>query len=60
VTTVCSGIARLLGTRGEQPNWPHVTDIMHFKNTPSFIEIPFIWLSNLKNSLAQEINFLFT
>ena len=49
MTTTCSGIARLFGARGEQTNRPHMADIMHFKNMPSFIEIPFIWLNNLKN-----------
>lgn len=50
MTSMCSGIARLFGARGEQPNRPHVADIMHFKNTPSFIEITFFWLNILKNS----------
>jgi hypothetical protein len=54
-----SGIDRLFGARGEQPTRSHAADIMHFKNTPSFIEIPFIWLNNLKKFLSSGNQFPF-
>jgi hypothetical protein len=41
MTTMCNGTARLFGARDEQTKRPYVADIMHFKNTPSFIEFPF-------------------
>jgi len=43
-----SGTARLFETTGEQSQWLPLTKNTTFKTLQSFVELPFIWLNNLK------------
>jgi len=53
---VSSGAAMFVGSWGEKPQWPPITEIMSFRKPQLFVEFPYMWLSNLKFYEPRKLN----